>query len=81
MPILHTSIIFPNVANDNETLFYSTLYFWDVIEKFYLIQKNVRVIFASIWTNFTDFYDKRLENLYDFNFTLNLIKKNDVKLL
>ena len=48
--------------------------------KFYLIQKNVSVIFASKLTNFTDFYDKLLENLYDCNFTLNLVKKNDVKL-
>ena len=31
--------------------------------------------------NFTNFYDKLLKNLYDFNFTLNLVKKNDVKLL
>ena len=31
--------------------------------------------------NFTDFYDKLLKNLYDFNFTLNLVKKNYAKLL
>ena len=36
------------------------------------------IIFA---TNFTDFYDKLLKNLYDCNCTLNLVKKNDVKLL
>ena len=30
--------------------------------------------------NFTDFYDELLKNLYDCNFTLNLVKKNDVKL-
>ena len=28
--------------------------------------------------NFTVFYDKLLKNLYDCNFTLNLVKKNDV---
>ena len=38
------------------------------------------VIFASQLTNFTDFYDKLLKNLYNCNFTLNLIKKNNVKL-
>ena len=31
MPILHTSIIFPNVENDDETLFFFTLYFWNII--------------------------------------------------
>ena len=46
--------------------------------KFYLIQKKVSVIFASKLTNFTDFYDKLLKNLYDCNFTLNLVKNNDV---
>ena len=46
--------------------------------KFYLIQKNVSAIFASKLTNFTDFYDKLLENLYDGNYTLNLVKKNNV---
>ena len=30
---------------------------------------------------FTDFYSKLLKNLYDCNFTLNLIKKNDAILL
>ena len=29
---------------------------------------------------FTDFYDKLLKNLYDCNFTLNLVEKNDAKL-
>ena len=38
------------------------------------------IIFASKLTNFTTFYDKLLKNLYDCNFTLNLVKKNDVKL-
>ena len=38
------------------------------------------IIFASKLTNFTDFYDKLLKTLYDRNFTLNLVKKNDVKL-
>ena len=47
--------------------------------KFYPIQKNINVIFASKLTNYTDFY-KLLKNLYDCNFTLNLVKKNDVKL-
>ena len=42
--------------------------------------KNVSVIFASKLTNFTDFYDKLLKNLYDCNFTLNLVKMNDIKL-
>ena len=31
--------------------------------------------------NFTDFYSKLLKNLYDYNFSLNLVKKNDVTLL
>ena len=35
--------------------------------KFYSIQKNVRVIFASELLNFTDFYNKLLKNLYDCN--------------
>ena len=43
--------------------------------KFYSIQKNVSIIFASKLLNFTDFYDKLLKNLYDCNFTLNLVKK------
>ena len=38
------------------------------------------VIFAPKLTNFTDFYDKLLKNLYDYNFTLNSVEKNDVKL-
>ena len=46
--------------------------------KFYSIQKNVSVIFASELMKFTDFYDKLLKSLYDCNFTLNLVKKNDV---
>ena len=29
--------------------------------------------------NFTDFYDKLLKNLHNFNFKLNLVKKHDVK--
>ena len=49
-----------------------------LIEKFYSIQKNVSVIFGSKLTNFTDFYDKLIENLYGCNFTLNLVEKNDV---
>ena len=49
-----------------------------LFSKFYSIQKNVNVIFASKRMNFTDFYDKLLKNLYDSNFTLNLVKKNDV---
>ena len=47
-----------------------------LFQKFYLIQKNVSVIFASKLTNFTDFYDKLLKNLYYCNFKLNLVKKN-----
>ena len=31
--------------------------------------------------NFTDFYSKLIQNSYDCNFTLNLVKKNDVTLL
>ena len=31
--------------------------------------------------NFTDFYSKLLKNLFDCNFTSNLVKKNDVTLL
>ena len=42
-----------------------------LFNKFYSIQKNVSVIFASKLMNFTDFYDKLLKNLYDCNFTLN----------
>ena len=38
------------------------------------------VIFASKLTNFTDFHDKLLKNLYDCKFTLNLVKNNNVKL-
>ena len=30
--------------------------------------------------NFTDFYDSLLKNLYECNFTLNLVEKNDAKL-
>ena len=50
-----------------------------IFNKFYSIQKNVSIIFASKLMNFTDFYDKLLKNLYDYNFTLNLVKKNDVR--
>ena len=46
--------------------------------KFYSIQNNVSVIFASKLINFTDFHDKLLENFHDCNFTLNLVKKNDI---
>ena len=61
---------------------YSFLHYISKIlfSKFYLIQKNVSVIFVSKLTTFTDFYDKLLKNLYDCNFTLNWVKKNDVKL-
>ena len=31
--------------------------------------------------NFTDFYSKLFKNLYDCNFTLNLVEKNEVTLL
>ena len=31
--------------------------------------------------NFTDFYGKLLKKLYDCNFTLKLVKQNDVILL
>ena len=51
-----------------------------LLQKFYSIQKSASVIFASKLTNFTDFYDKLLKNLYNYNFTLNLVKKNDAKL-
>ena len=80
MPILHTSIIFPNVANDEKTLFFSTLYFWNVILEILFNRKSINVIFASKLMDLTDFYDKLLKNLYDCSFTLNLVKKNDVKL-
>ena len=46
--------------------------------KFYSIQKNVSVIFASKLMTFINFYDKLLKNLYDCNFALNLVKKNDL---
>ena len=49
-----------------------------LFSKFYSIQKNMSIIFASKLMNFTDFYDKLLKNLYDCDFTLNLVKKNDV---
>ena len=39
----------------------------------------MNVIFISKLTNFTDFH-KLHKNLYDYNFTLNLVKNNDVKL-
>ena len=42
------------------------------------MQKNVSVIFGSKLTNFTNFYDKLLKNLYGSNLKLNLVKKNDV---
>ena len=48
--------------------------------KFHSIQKDVSVIFASKLINFTDLYDKLLKHLYDCNLTLNLVKKNDVRL-
>ena len=48
--------------------------------KFYLTQKNVSGIFACKYTNFTDFYGKLFKKLYFCNFTLNLVKKNDVTL-
>ena len=51
-----------------------------LFQKLYVIQKNVNVIFALKLTNSTTFYDKLLINLYYCNFTLNLVKKNDVKL-
>ena len=78
MPILHTSIIFPNIANDDKTFFFLRYISKMLFTKFYSIQKNVSVIFASKLMNFTDVYDKLLKNLYDCNFTLNLVKKNDV---
>ena len=78
VPIFPTSIIFPNVANDDKTLFFLYNISKMLFNKFNLIQKNVSVIFASKLMDFTDFYDKLLENLYDCNFTLNLVKKNDV---
>ena len=46
--------------------------------KFYSIRKNVSVIFASKLMNFTDIYDKLLQNLYICKFTLNSVKKNDI---
>ena len=49
-----------------------------LFSKIYSIQNNVSVIFAFKLIYFTDFYDKLLKNLYDCNFTLNLVKKNDV---
>ena len=49
-----------------------------LFSKFYSIQKNVSVIFACKLMNIIDFYDKLLKNLYDCNFTLNLVKKNVV---
>ena len=48
--------------------------------KLYSIQKNVSIVCASKFMNFTDFYDKLLKNLYEWNFTLNLVEKNDVKI-
>ena len=72
------SIIFPNVANDDKTLFFLHYISKMLFNKFFSIQKNVSVIFASKLINFIDFYDKLLKNLYDCNFTLKLVKKNDV---
>ena len=51
-----------------------------LFQKCYAIQKNVSFIFSSKSMNFTNFYDKLLKNLYDCNFTLNLVTMNDVKL-
>ena len=80
MPILHTAIIFPNVANDDETFFFLHYNSKPLFYKFYSTQIYVSVIFSYKLTNFTDFYDKLFKNLHDCNFTLSLIKKNDVKL-
>ena len=49
-----------------------------LLYKFYSIQQNLSVAFASKLMNFTDFYDKLLKNLCDCNITLNLVKRNDV---
>ena len=72
MPILH---IFPNVANDDETL----LFFYIIFLNCYFINfvqlRKTGALFLHLMTNFTDFYDKLLKKLYDCNFTLNLIKK------
>ena len=51
-----------------------------LFSKFYLTQKNVSVIFASTLMNLTDFYSQLFKKLYDCDFTLNLVKKNDVAL-
>ena len=51
-----------------------------LFQKFYLIQKKVSFIFASKLMDFTDFYDKLLENLDDCNFTLNLVERIHAKL-
>ena len=69
VPILHTSIIFPNIANDENIIFFLHYISKMLLNKFYSILKNVSVIFASKLMNFTDFYDKLLKNLYDCNFT------------
>ena len=37
------------------------------------------VIYAFKFTNFTDFCNKLLKNLYDCNFTLNLVEKKKKK--
>ena len=79
MSILHTSIILENVANDDKKFFFLHYVSKMLFYKFYSTQKNVSVIFASKLMNFTDFCD----NFYDkfvwlYNFTLNLVKKNDV---
>ena len=80
MPILHTSIIFSYVANDEETLFFSTLYFSNGISKILFNSEKREHYFCIYIGEFTDFCDKLRKNLYDCNFTLNLVKKNDVKL-
>ena len=38
------------------------------------------VIFASTQANFIDFYGELLKTLFDFKFTLNVVKNKDVTL-
>ena len=52
----------------------------ELFPQFYLTQENMTVIFASTQANFIDFYGELLKTLFDFKFTLNVVKNKDVTL-
>ena len=47
MPILHTSIIFPNVANDDETLFFKIIFLKYYFRNFIQLRKK-RALFFNL---------------------------------